>query len=753
MLTKSNVYLSILFFIIIKFFINKVASGNPPYVPVDLRCAFNNSTQQVTLTWKQPATIPTGYYIYRDHELIDSVMNDGSQEYTYFTTLTNYGIYAFHIRAYNDDGESNQRIHRTVTWLDPDGTASSLRQWGISWIFDRDVTFGQFANGDLWVIGPVNIIGIEPACYVIDNNTIHGSMIDPYIRDGEHKQGFDSRQRTYHDSLNIGIGITNDNPLVIDAGHSLVSARSYYPEKFNKFIRTASVLTVLESEPPEGSFRPSFAAVDKTPLYNKGNITLDFLQNLSKPEEAPDIENIQSEIEKVFLDIAGSDFNTESLISPVENMEHYGRDVSAIFENVILSLNLDYSQEEKEKLAINFIQIGLDLYGLIQNSPNPQWNGWGGHFIGRKMPVLFAGIALNDTNIQNVEAHYPDLHFAENDIVYYYNDPRLPDDAINKYSWTGSKVLYKFNYCWDDPVYKAIYEHKHPADWSVDGDTVPYITDNLCESYRLCCTAKYLTGIALGARLMGFIEVWNNNAFFDYIDRWTCEDFTGFIQELNNGTGTEREVRDYGLIGNTFVRAMWNSYRNISDNEPPTIPQNVTIKETSDGSMKLIWDACGDNVGGVGYNIYKNGTIIDTVYGRHDWAVTDYNSSDYYQISAFDWTGNTTTISEINTLNIGDNNLYLLRNKLWFEIFPNPTDQYIHIRYSVNYPKQSDRIPVRIIIYNISGKEITVLENYDKPTGIYEIGYDTSQLPEGLYYCRLTAGDNSNVKKLIVTRN
>lgn len=37
-----------------------------------------------------------------------------------------------------------------------------VTQHGISWTFDRPYQAGRFVNGDRWVIGPVNIVGVSP---------------------------------------------------------------------------------------------------------------------------------------------------------------------------------------------------------------------------------------------------------------------------------------------------------------------------------------------------------------------------------------------------------------------------------------------------------------------------------------------------------------------------------------------------------------------------------------------------------------
>ena len=44
--------------------------------------------------------------------------------------------------------------------------AAEISQFGITWTFDDSYPYGQFANGDFWVAGPVTIIQISPASII-----------------------------------------------------------------------------------------------------------------------------------------------------------------------------------------------------------------------------------------------------------------------------------------------------------------------------------------------------------------------------------------------------------------------------------------------------------------------------------------------------------------------------------------------------------------------------------------------------------
>ena len=45
----------------------------------------------------------------------------------------------------------------------PSATGTSLSQYGITWTFREEVEYGTFVNGDYWVVGPVEIVHIDPA--------------------------------------------------------------------------------------------------------------------------------------------------------------------------------------------------------------------------------------------------------------------------------------------------------------------------------------------------------------------------------------------------------------------------------------------------------------------------------------------------------------------------------------------------------------------------------------------------------------
>ena len=70
--------------------------------------------------------------------------------------------------------------------------------------------------------------------------------------------------------------------------------------------------------------------------------------------------------------------------------------------------------------------------------------------------------------------------------------------------------------------------------------------------------------------------------------------------------------------------------------------------------------------------------------------------------------------------------------------FPNPFNPSTTIKFSIPIVGTHDRVSVQLIIYNVLGKEVATLVNEDKPAGEYEVIFDATGLPSGIYFYRLT---------------
>src|SRR4030042_893232 len=179
------------------------------------------------------------------------------------------------------DGRQNMEpISKVKTFI------GDLTQYGITWEFDKEYECGQFITGDYWIVGPIAIIGIIPQSASDGGIIRNGSQTNPvpFMTDYTGSDnGYDSRIGKYRSGLNVAMGISPSSPLILPIGSSLVSTVSIQADNRPQ-LSDAAVLTVLESAPPDGSFRPPYCGSDKTIKFNKSQINYAILPSLSLSE-------------------------------------------------------------------------------------------------------------------------------------------------------------------------------------------------------------------------------------------------------------------------------------------------------------------------------------------------------------------------------------------------------------------------------------------------------------------------------------
>jgi hypothetical protein len=59
---------------------------------------------------------------------------------------------------------------------------------------------------------------------------------------------------------------------------------------------------------------------------------------------------------------------------------------------------------------------------------------------------------------------------------------------------------------------------------------------------------------------------------------------------------------------------------------------------------------------------------------------------------------------------------------------------------------------VSIILYDISGREVTKLVNEERSAGYYTVQFNASNLASGMYFYRITSGNFTDAKKMVVLK-
>jgi hypothetical protein len=517
-------------------------------------------------------------------------------------------------------------------WPDRVYYAIDVNQFGaISWTFSTETRIGQFANRDIWVQAPVTISYIFPVTMtgngsattrdyndytstyetwtVQSGRTIHGSVVNPV---GGGSQGWDTYLPYWSEPLNVGA----DLPLTITTAKSLVSSVSRdeagslpLTNNDRPKLDTVAVLTILESVPAFGSFRPAYSGTNKTVTFNKSDLRYDLLGTLSLVASMPTITEGASDIQTASYERMFERPWLDSMIGwqgrayhPIMNMPDYGQTLAVQTGIGGLLLQMDYTNSEKEKLLIRYVQVGLDNYGILA-SGQAGWPADGGHSIGRKLPILIAAVTLDDSTMtamfaktgdyfyQNgkTESNPPsdNVYFAEDDCTFYVAESDVCDVPLPYYYATTYGNYYP-SYAPADIADYTSY-HIGMPEWGIRHNQsgnyqrwdTPHWTDG---PYRT------INGFTFGATALAALAcdsktLWNHNVFFDYTDRY---------MDVTKPGGQFPGVYPAGFVANVWTAhraSLGTVWTGTYDVEPPGAPTGLTVTVNTGGSISLSWTA------------------------------------------------------------------------------------------------------------------------------------------------------------------
>ncbi|HQF43994.1 MAG TPA: T9SS type A sorting domain-containing protein [Ignavibacteriaceae bacterium] len=123
-----------------------------------------------------------------------------------------------------------------------------------------------------------------------------------------------------------------------------------------------------------------------------------------------------------------------------------------------------------------------------------------------------------------------------------------------------------------------------------------------------------------------------------------------------------------------------------------------------------------------------------------------------YRLTAID-IGNNSSPSQSVIIDYGFNRAEktavtgIVRDYSLEQNYPNPFNPSTKISYSI---KEEGLVTLKV--YDVLGTEIAVLVNENKPAGVYEVNFNASGLPSGMYIYKLQSGSFTDVKKMLLTK-
>jgi hypothetical protein len=206
------------------------------------------------------------------------------------------------------------------------------------------------------------------------------------------------------------------------------------------------------------------------------------------------------------------------------------------------------------------------------------------------------------------------------------------------------------------------------------------------------------------------------------------------------------EVNGNKITLNWMTATEVNSYGfNVERSDTPLHFPSREGKEQSD---RGVWETIGFVEGSGNSNSTKLYSFVDK----------DITSGSYsYRLKQIDIDGSYSysNIVEV-TCNMQPSTFELYQN------YPNPFNPTTTIKYSIPAltPSLSPRervsegqVRVTLKVYDILGNEVATLVNEIKEPGVYEVEFDASQLPSGVYFYRLQNGSGINItRKLLLMK-
>ncbi len=185
-------------------------------------------------------------------------------------------------------------------------------------------------------------------------------------------------------------------------------------------------------------------------------------------------------------------------------------------------------------------------------------------------------------------------------------------------------------------------------------------------------------------------------------------------------------------------------------NEVPVELTSFSANVINENNVNISWKTATETNNSY-FEIYRDNKKVAQVKGagtsteENTYTYTDNNvNSGYYQYKLFqvDFDGTRKLAGKIEVnVNSTPSNYSLLQN------YPNPFNPTTTIKYSI--PNENI---VTLKVYDVMGREVKTLVNSKEQAGLHQINFDAGNLASGVYYYRITAGNFTSVKKLILMK-
>ncbi|MCU0344697.1 MAG: T9SS type A sorting domain-containing protein, partial [Ignavibacterium sp.] len=227
------------------------------------------------------------------------------------------------------------------------------------------------------------------------------------------------------------------------------------------------------------------------------------------------------------------------------------------------------------------------------------------------------------------------------------------------------------------------------------------------------------------------------------------------LEDLGINNDGPDDVRDLSVLHNHLDLA--GDAHLVQPN--PVIPVELIsfLAEPINGNVKLKWSTATE-LNNYGFEVERclenrDWRIIGFLEGKGTTSeIQNYSYYDnlfgvnsekiFYRLKQIDFNGQFNYSSELEIeIDFQPDEFNLYQN------YPNPFNPGTVIKYSI--PKLN---LVSLIIYNSLGQQVRILVDEIKIPGYYQVEFDATDLPSGVYFYSLLSGEYSATKKMILLK-
>jgi hypothetical protein len=162
----------------------------------------------------------------------------------------------------------------------------------------------------------------------------------------------------------------------------------------------------------------------------------------------------------------------------------------------------------------------------------------------------------------------------------------------------------------------------------------------------------------------------------------------------------------------------------------------IKFQRGAGSSITIFWQLSNGVTGRI-YDLFGGILVNDSIFGNGNINITNNGINKLFLRVNY-------AAGSIGIKNITG---FIPEKFILYQNYPNPFNPVTNIRFGI-----AEASNVKLTIYDILGNIIAIPVNQQLKPGIFEIRWDASGSPNGVYYCCMQAGNFSNTKKMILLK-